>query len=133
MPTMRTDRYGLYEGDGAAPYFGEDWDGTYHPDYVSEQREYWNNRGPGTPYQSCVLKCFAERMIICGPFMTAGSGCGVLVTGIATIPSGGASLSAFRLGAAIGGASGRGLCQLVMFDSSCSSACQMQLGSELAP
>ncbi len=36
-PTVLTDRLGLYEGDGTDPYFGDDWDRTYHPDFYRQR------------------------------------------------------------------------------------------------
>lgn len=53
---MRVDRFGLYEGDGTAPYFGEDWDGTYSPDYTG-----WRPRPPcKVPFSRRALDRFTE-------------------------------------------------------------------------
>ncbi len=126
-PTMRTDKYGLYEGGGISEVIpGYDY-GEYL-DAIADM-EY----RPPSPYERCVAKCRVVRTLICAPFITAGSSCGVIVAGIASIPSGGSTFGAlYRGGTVVGGIAGRGLCQLALFESSCSKSCKSQLGSELA-
>ena len=126
-PTMRTDKYGLYEGGGIS----EVMPGYTYDEYLDlmSDMEY----RPPSPYERCVAKCAAKRTIICQPFSIAGSSCGVTVAGIASIPSGGAAFPGFaRVGTAVGGFSGNTLCRFVMFDESCSKSCSSALGSELA-
>lgn len=126
-PTMRTDKYGLYEGGSIS----EVMPGYTYDEYLDlmSDMEY----RPPSPYERCVAKCAAKRTIICQPFSIAGSSCGVTVAGIASIPSGGAAFPGFaRVGTAVGGFSGNTLCRFVMFDESCSKSCSSALGSELA-
>ena len=127
MPTMRTDKYGLYEGGGIS----EVMPGYDYEDYldVIDDMEY----RPPSPFDRCVAKCAAKRLIICQPFSMAGSSCGVTVAGIASIPSGGTTFPGFaRVGTAVGGFTGNALCRYLMFEESCAESCSSALGSELA-
>ncbi len=126
-PTMRVDKYGLYEGGGISEVVpGYDYD--EYRDLISDM-EY----RPPSPYERCKAKCHAERTLICAPFIRAGTHCGVLVAGIASIPSGGTTFGGlYEAGVVIGGLTGRGMCQLALFDSSCAESCKSQLGSVLA-
>lgn len=76
MPTMLTDRFGLYEGDGTAPYFGEDWDRTYPPGYAGWQ--------PLPPCKHPFLQRALDRFATTNqalPGLLAPTGLGILTAG----------------------------------------------------
>ena len=127
MPTMRTDKYGLYEGGGIS----EVMPGYAYDEYLDlmSEMEY----RPPSPYERCLARCAAKRTIVCQPFSFAGAGCGMTVAGIASIPSGGTAFPGLaKVGTRVGAFSGTVLCRFVMFDESCSKSCSSVLGSELA-
>jgi hypothetical protein len=58
----RRIRFGLYEGDGTAPFFGEDWDGTYHPDYAAKQRKYYEDLAAcSAEDEECFNRCILDN------------------------------------------------------------------------